>query len=419
MFNCTDLITELVEILKVDNKVDREKALTCFAHFAKHAENRQALVKIGGLMDMFSKIIAPSPKPKLVNLPTKKPSTSSTKEVDSGNFELDSLGRIVIGDETALYGIDTKYFQKRKSSPRFTIDHIQFVPDVEEEEDFSVQEESPPRKKNNRKSDKDVSLLFDGSDDEEESKDFERTMEDKGLQYDSIEDPFLENSRECVLATLVHLSKEKVCAKHLAEHLRLTAIIVDVCTMLDSRAHLWCLIILANLTRLPSNQWNLVARHPSLIPTLTFALSCKQEETRRFAAYTIQNLSMNSRVRDELADSCTLLKILCKSVVLGDVSASNGESLASIATLKNLVSDASNIFKMLNAPVFLKNLTVVALRAEAFVTDDMQFMACDTLATFSHWLDRVSRTPLLKEEKYVKVALPTHQNVGWKTWEED
>ncbi len=197
------------------------------------------------------------------------------------------------------------------------------------------------------------------------------------------------------------------------------SVLIDVSTMFESLAHLWCLIILANLTRLPSNLWTLAGQHTTLIPTLTLALSCKQEETRRFSAYTIQNLSMSSRVRDELADSCNLLKALCKSVVLGDASASNGESLASIATLKNLVSDASNIFKLLNAPVFLKNLTVVALRAEAFVTDDMQFMACDTLATFSHWLDRVSRTPLLKDEKYAKVTLPTHQNVGWKTWEED
>lgn len=215
MFNCTELIMELVEILKVDTKVDREKALTCFAHFSKHAENRAALVKIHGLMDIFSTIIAPNPRPKLMNLPTKKPSSaSSTKEVDSGNFELDSFGRIVLTDETAgLSSSDPKYVQKRKSSPRLTIDHIQFVPDTaEEEEDFSVQEESPPRKKNNRMRDRDVSLLFDGSDDEEETKDFERPIEDKGLHYDSSEDPFLENSRECVLATLVHLSKEKACA---------------------------------------------------------------------------------------------------------------------------------------------------------------------------------------------------------------
>lgn len=225
MFNCTELITELVEILKVDTKVDREKALTCFAHFSKHAENRTDLVKIHGLMDIFSAIIAPTPRPKLMNLPTKKPSTSSsTKEVDSGNFELDSFGRIVLTDETAgLSSSDPKYVQKRKSSPRLTIDHIQFVPDAEEEEeeDFSVQEESPPRKKNNRMSDRDVTLLFDGSDDEEDTKDFERPMEDKGLQYDSSKDPFLENSRECVLATLVHLSKEKACA---VSTLRITAL---------------------------------------------------------------------------------------------------------------------------------------------------------------------------------------------------
>jgi len=83
-----------------------------------------------------------------------------------------------------------------------------------------------------------------------------------------------------------------------------------------------------------------------------------------------------------------------------------------------MVDDASNIFKLLNSPLFLKNLTVVALRAKAFVTDEMQFIACDALATFSYWLDRVTSSPLLKDERFVNVTLPTHNDVAWEEWEE-
>lgn len=208
MFNCEELITELVKVLKAENKADREKALTCFAHFAKHTENRTALVKIEGLMDFFSTIITPSSKPKLMAKPTKHQSLSDPG--DEGIFELDSFGRIVIEDETRLSSIDgnLKHSEKRNTGRHVSIDYILFVPD----EDFSVEEESPPRKKNNRKCDRDTSLLFGGSEDEEEAKDMARASGEKGHKNDSLEDSYLENSRECVLAILVHLSKEKECA---------------------------------------------------------------------------------------------------------------------------------------------------------------------------------------------------------------
>lgn len=163
----------------------------------------------------------------------------------------------------------------------------------------------------------------------------------------------------------------------------------------------------------------MVPRNELFIPALTLAISREDAETRRYATFAVQNLSMDAAVRNDIADNCALLKGLCKTVLRGEASAQNGESLAAIATLKNLVDDPSNIFKLLSSPVFLKNLTVIALRAEAFVTSEMQFMACDALATFSHWLNKVSSTPLLKDEKYSNTELPTHQKVGWAQWEEE
>ena len=190
-------------------------------------------------------------------------------------------------------------------------------------------------------------------------------------------------------------------------------------TEFECRAHLWCLIILANLTRLPSNASLMVSRNGSFIPALTQAICCEDAETRKFATFAIQNLSLDTSLRDEIADSSALLKALCKTVLRGEASVQNGESLAAIATLKNIVDDSSIILKLLNYPFFLKSLTVVAMRAEGIVTKEMQFMACDALSTFSHWLNRVASTPLLKDDKYSKTVMPTHQKTGWEQWEEE
>ena len=202
IFNSTGLTYELVEIIKNDEQMDREKALTCFSYFSKHAANRETILRIEGMTGIFTNILDPNAQNKETLV-----QQQSSKEDSSISTQLDAFRHIAVDGETSRYissNDDATFAGKNHFIDRSTALTKNIMP----EDDFT-QEESPPRKKYNSKYEARILFNSVSSDEELEAQDIELTAVTKRHPYDSPVDKYLGSSRIHVLAILVHLSKEK------------------------------------------------------------------------------------------------------------------------------------------------------------------------------------------------------------------
>ena len=74
------------------------------------------------------------------------------------------------------------------------------------------------------------------------------------------------------------------------------------------------------------------------------------------------------------------------------LSGNEEEKLAAVSTLKNLADEPTNLIPMTNTPDCFATLMQVAHGQDGNTTEMMQFLACDALATLSHWLRKIAST---------------------------
>ena len=113
----------------------------------------------------------------------------------------------------------------------------------------------------------------------------------------------------------------------------------------------------------------------------------QNSEARKYACFAIQNLSQDKPCRQELAGTPGLLSALCVRV---RQASDPEERLAALHCLKNLTDEPANLIPMTNTPECFATLMQIAHASDDSVTEMMQYLGCDALATLSHWFRSIA-----------------------------
>ena len=120
----------------------------------------------------------------------------------------------------------------------------------------------------------------------------------------------------------------------------------------------------------------------NFVPAIVRASFSQNDETRKYACFALQNLSQDKPCRQELAVTPNLLTALCVRV---RQAADPEERLAALHGLKNLTDEPANLIPMTNTPECFATLMQIAHASDDSVSEMMQYLGCDALATLSHW----------------------------------
>ncbi len=200
-------------------------------------------------------------------------------------------------------------------------------------------------------------------------------------------------SRLCALKMLLHLSKNKDISTKLARADCITASLARIASTMELAANILCIAIITNLTRHPDNAAHLVFNVPNLLTILVASTSDNvDQEICKCSLYALQNLSCTGSIRQELANAPDLLATITKNAFKTQFPE---QQLSALHTLKNLSDDPFNLVTMTNTPGCTATLLALANDSKNGMA---QFLACDTLATLSHWLLTLSAAKRCKEK---------------------
>lgn len=229
-------------------------------------------------------------------------------------------------------------------------------------------------------------------------------------------------ARLCVLKMLLHLSKNRDVSDTLARTECIIGSLVTVANSMEVAANILCIATLTNLTRHPGNAYFLVYK-TGLVATMVDHIESTSTnpfddhaECAKCALYALQNLSCTGNCRQELANTPDLLSNVTKAAFRHDCPE---QQLSALHTLKNLSDDPFNLVTMTNTPGCTATLLALAnndascspsnprsptdrssprsSKGGDICKDEStlamaQYLACDTLATLSHWLLTLSAT---------------------------
>ena len=234
-------------------------------------------------------------------------------------------------------------------------------------------------------------------------------------------------SRLCALKMLLHLSKNKDVSMQLARTECIPAALVNIANKMELAANILCVATLTNLTRHHENDEHLVYRVKGLVPTLLDHITTNNgtgrvegteadnHECAKCALYALQNLSCSNNCRQELANTPNLLGALTKAAFKTQ---HRDQQLSALHTLKNLSDDPFNLVTMTNTPGCTATLLALANDGNNAMA---QYLACDTLATLSHWLLTLSsaknrKGKIVGEDDDNEVGRRTFQTLTWEQW---
>jgi hypothetical protein len=229
-------------------------------------------------------------------------------------------------------------------------------------------------------------------------------------------------SRLCALKMLLHLSKNKDVSTALARTECIPAALINIANKMELAANILCVATITNLTRHPENAEHLVYHVKNLVPTLLDHIVSTgradgedYHECAKCALYALQNLSCSNNCRQELANTPNLLAALTKAAFKTQY---RDQQLSALHTLKNLSDDPFNLVTMTNTPGCTATLLALANDGNNVMA---QYLACDTLATLSHWLLTLSTAKTRKgkvvgEEEDGEVGRRTFQTLTWEQW---
>jgi hypothetical protein len=240
-------------------------------------------------------------------------------------------------------------------------------------------------------------------------------------RYDEDPNEFLHVSRQNVFALFGQLVKEKDITSILAKHAYLTDTLVAITRLQESSSQEFGLKIFAHLTRNRANSKHLVFKVKDVVPALVFATQSENGESRKYACFALQNLSQDKPCRQEMASTDGLLSSICRRIRNAKDEA---EKLAALHTLKNLTDEPANLIPMTNTPECFATLMQVAHASDDSVTEVMQYIGCDALATLSHWFrsiatsgQRIGTTKRNDERAKDELFVPSLRVVTWEPWQ--
>jgi hypothetical protein len=200
----------------------------------------------------------------------------------------------------------------------------------------------------------------------------------------------------------------------------LTSTLVQISQMHESPSHVLAVKLLAHLTRHRANSKNIVFKLRNVVPAFVKATYSDESESRKYACFGIQNLAQDKPCRQELAVTQGLVSALCIRARLAD---DGEERLAAIHALKNLTDEPANLIPMTNTPECFATLMQIAHASDESVTEMMQFLGCDALATLSHWFRSIAtsgqRIEAVKRQQQASKDLfvPTLKIVTYEQWQ--
>ncbi len=211
-------------------------------------------------------------------------------------------------------------------------------------------------------------------------------------------------ARLCVLKMILHLSKNRDVSTMLARTECVMLALVGIAGTMELAANMICIAIMTNLTRHPDNAHHLLNKVPNLVGMLVRHIESADDESKKCAVYGLQNLSCASNCRQDLANLPDLLGNVTKAAFQHD---HPEQQLSALHTLKNLSDDPFNLVTMTNTPGCTATLLALANNDTTAEDGDekgvssnrvmARYLACDTLATLSHWLLTLSTTRKSKE----------------------
>jgi len=239
-------------------------------------------------------------------------------------------------------------------------------------------------------------------------------------EYDSPADELIRESRQNVFALLHHLIKEKDNAYLFARHFSFICTLVEISNFQTSPSHVLAVKILACLTRHRLNTKTLVFQKRIVLPALVKATHSSDAAARLYACHALQNFAQDKSCRQELATTDDLIVSLCERARNGS---QYEERLAAVSAIKNMCDEPANLIPMTNAPDAVSTLMHLAREISEETTELMQYIACDALATLSHWLRKIATSGKTLDAKKAGLlpaeglCVPTLRPVTWNQWE--
>lgn len=252
-------------------------------------------------------------------------------------------------------------------------------------------------------------------------------------------------ARLCVLKMLLHLSKNRDVSDALARTEPIVNSLVAVAGTMEVAANILCIATMTNMTRHPDNAYHLVHKVPELVGMFVGHIDTglgspfdDGAECAKCALYALQNLSCTGNCRQQLANTPELLGSVTKAAFRHDCP---DQQLSALHTLKNLSDDPFNLVTMTNTPGCTATLLALAnndascmpsaprsprspgdKQGAADNANTMaQYLACDTLATLSHWLLTLSATRKSKDSGEggaggTHMSRRTFKQCTWEAW---
>lgn len=272
-------------------------------------------------------------------------------------------------------------------------------------------------------------LSEDGADEEydieggnsKSKKDQSEDAAEASARYDEDPNECLHGARNNVFALLMNLAKEKDNAFILARNTYLMDSLVAIARLQESSSQEFGLKLLAHFSRHRANSKVMVFKVKATVPAIVLATRSDSAESRKYACFALQNLSQDKPCRQELASIDNLLPAVCRRIR----SAKDAEErLAALHTLKNLSDEPANLIPMTNTPECFATLMQIAHASDDSVTETMQYLGCDALATLSHWFrsiatsgQRIGTDKRDDEQAKDQLFVPTLKVVAWQPWQ--
>lgn len=164
----------------------------------------------------------------------------------------------------------------------------------------------------------------------------------------------------------------------------------------------------------------IVYKLKSVVPALVRSSFSQNDGVRKHACFGLQNLSQDKPCRQELAATPNLLTALCVRI---RQAVDPEERLCAIHALKNLTDEPANLIPMTNTPECFATLMQIAHASDDSVTETMQYLGCDALATLSHWFRSIATSGQRidyqqKGQSPPKdLFVPSLKIVTWEQWQ--
>lgn len=226
-----------------------------------------------------------------------------------------------------------------------------------------------------------------------------------------------EVKRGCRLSAmkiLLAISKVQYGGQKIVSNKKLMHILVKIAGTMTAEENILCMAIFTNLSR-DSLNVNTLIRIPNLVEALSRGLTSKAAECRKCSTFALQNFSCNNVLRRRIGNSQMLLTGLVPQLLNQNDMVTDEVQLSALYTLRNLSAEPSNIPAMMGTPGLSAGLMTAALDHNKTVA---QYVACDTLAALSQWLDSITDTCIEKNEINLNGRALASMSVNtWNQWE--